>query len=370
MHSRGFRRLALTAVVVAVVLVALGAYVRLSHAGLGCPDWPVCYGKLTWPKADTDIANANLAFPERPVETPKAAKEQIHRIVAGFLGLLVLALGWIAGSTRAARTIVVAASVSAAAGIAVYARQSYGVAGVLSAIAVILPLAGAFLPGLSRNGRIALGLLGLIIFQAMLGMWTVTLLLKPIIVTAHLLGGLATLALLTWLAARQTNRVSVQSARWPLVAALAILSFQIFLGGWTSTNYAALACPDFPTCQGELVPDLDVKEAFILWRGIGVDYEGGVLDARARATIHVVHRLMAVIVTIALIALIGYLVQRPENRAFAIALALLLALQLALGIYNVVGGLPLANAVAHNAVAALLLVWFVLALTWRKERRT
>lgn len=367
MHSQGFRRLAIAAVLVAITVVALGAYVRLSHAGLGCPDWPVCYGKLTWPKAESDIAHANLSFPDRPVETPKAAKEQIHRIVAGTLGLLVLALAWMAASTRVARTITVCASASAAAGIAVYAGKNFVAAGVLSAVSVVIPLVGAFALKLTKDGRIALGLLGLIIFQAMLGMWTVTLLLKPIIVTAHLLGGLATLALLVWLAARQVSRTSVQAARTPLIVALVVLSAQIFLGGWTSTNYAALACPDFPTCQGQVVPDLNVREAFILWRGIGVDYEGGVLDANARATIHVFHRFMAILVTMVLAWLIVRLWRTPENRPFAALLGILLGAQLGLGISNVVGGLPLANAVAHNAVAALLLAWFVLALAWRRE---
>ena len=211
---RVFSKISFIAACLALFVVVLGAYVRLSDAGLGCPDWPGCYGTLTVPQSESAIAHAETAYPDQPVEANKAWKEMIHRYFAGTLGLLVLAifvLGW-----RARKEIKVS------------------------------PWLPTFL-------------LILIVFQAALGMWTVTLLLKPVVVTAHLLGGMATLGLLTWLAHRHLGIVSTGFshadnlrfwARWALV----ILFLQIFLGGWTSTNYAALACTDFPTCHGVWMP--------------------------------------------------------------------------------------------------------------------
>lgn len=311
-----FRRLALFATAVALVVVVLGAYTRLSDAGLGCPDWPGCYGHLAWPDEAHEIERANAVFPERPVEVHKAWKEMVHRYFAGSLGLLILALFAIAWTNRH------------------HLRQPVR------------------LPGL---------LVLLVIFQALLGMWTVTLKLKPLVVMGHLLGGFATLALLWWLAvSHRLPAVPPSASRlhpWA-VGGLAVLVVQIALGGWTSSNYAALACPDFPTCQSSWWPAMDFREGFVLWRGIGVNYEFGVLEHPARTAIHYTHRLGA-LATALYLGLLALGVLRAPGRGLRALGALLLALltaQIALGVANVLLGLPLPVAVLHNATAALLLL--------------
>lgn len=315
-----FHRLATIAAVVTFCVIILGAWVRLSHAGLGCPDWPGCYGVLTWPNAPHEVDAANLAFPERPVEIGKAWREMVHRYLAGILILLVVALNWRAwrGGEE------------------------------------------------TRHLRLVSGiLLAWILFQAALGMWTVTLKLKPIIVMAHLLGGMATFSLLIWLCMRSTyaNVFAPRRLRKWVLAAMAVLVAQIALGGWTSANYAALACPDLPTCLGQWWPDTDFDEAFQLWRGIGVDYEGGILDATARATIHVVHRVGGVITLAVLIVTGLYLRRYSRLMVPATALLGLISLQFLLGVLNIALKLPLANAVAHNGVAALVLGTLVVLLS-------
>lgn len=249
-----FRRVALAGVLLALVVVVLGAWVRLSAAGLGCPDWPGCYGHLSAGSAAENVAAVNEAFPHRPFEYHKAIKEMVHRYFASGLGLLILLL----------------------AGLAIVNRQD-------PQQPVALPIA----------------LVALVIFQGLLGMWTVTLLLKPLIVVLHLIGGLSTLSLLAWLAMRPGEQAvlsqpATTNLRKLAGLGLAMLALQIVLGGWTSSNYAALACPDFPTCQNSYWPEMDVKDAFVLWRGLGIDYEGGVLDHPARVAIHFVHRLGAI----------------------------------------------------------------------------
>jgi cytochrome c oxidase assembly protein subunit 15 len=323
-----FRRLALAGVFLAFGVVVLGAFVRLSAAGLGCPDWPGCYGHLTVDDAARNAAAINQAFPHRPFEYHKAAKEMIHRYFASGLGLLIMTLAGLAIANRADP------------------RQP-----------VALPVA----------------LVGLVILQGLLGMWTVTLLLKPLIVVLHLLGGLATLSLLAWLAMTRAegNAAPPPPAQTTATASeprglrtlagigLAVLVLQIALGGWTSSNYAALACPDFPTCQNVAWPHMDVKDAFVLWRGLGIDYEGGVLDHPARVAIHFVHRLGAM-TTAVVLGLLAFLAWRrgntPAIRTAAVVLALVLVAQLILGPLMVIRGLPLSLATAHNAVAALLLL--------------
>jgi len=325
MTARSYNRLVLFALVVTLVVIVLGAWVRLTDAGLGCPDWPGCYGELTWPKTEQSISQANERWAERPVETGKAIREMVHRYVAGFLGLIVLAL-------------------------AIFAWQRRREPGQ----PVALPLA----------------LLGLIIFQAALGMWTVTLLLKPAIVLAHLLGGLLTFSLLSWLYWRTRPRplpvtLPQRRLRIPVLIGLVVLVGQIILGGWVSTNYAALACPDFPTCMGQVWPEQDYREGFKLWRGIGVDYEGGLLDQPARMAIHMAHRLGAVVVLGVFGWLLWLLFRTPRMVRPGAVLATLLITQITLGLLNVLLGLPLAVAVAHNGVAALLLgaMVYLLALT-------
>ncbi|MDT0634237.1 COX15/CtaA family protein [Spectribacter hydrogenoxidans] len=317
--SDRFYRLNLLTIALAFVVITVGAYVRLADAGLGCPDWPGCYGHLDVPALGAETEAANAAFPERPVEAPKAWKEMIHRYLASTLGLLILAMAWMAWRRRKR------------------AHQQR-----------VLPWM----------------LVGLVIFQGILGMWTVTWLLKPLVVTAHLLGGMTTLALLWWCLLRQGRHFSGWAAwsRLRLLAGVALVALfaQLFLGAWTSTNYAALACPDFPTCQGQWWPDTDYAQAFTLWHGLGINYEYGVLDAEPRATIHWVHRLGAIVVAVVMLVLASVLWRaggRDDRwRWLASALLLAVTLQIVLGITAVVAHLPLLVAVAHNGGAALLLL--------------
>ncbi len=326
-----FRRLCLLATLVALCVIVLGAWVRLGDAGLGCPDWPGCYGHLTVGQALENADAANAAYPERPLEAEKALKEMIHRYLASGLGLLVIAIAVVAYRNR---------------------RD---------------PAQPLRLPAL---------LVALVVFQGLLGMWTVTLLLKPAIVTAHLAGGMTTLALLWWLSLRvdrTTRPAGEHSLRsWAVVAA-AVLVVQILLGGWTSTNYAALACPDFPTCQKSFWPQMDFRDAFVLWRGLGIDYEGGVLDHPARVAIHYTHRLWGVITALTLGFVAWRAVRAGQSRAVRTAggaLALLLAVQWTVGPLMVLGALPLGLATAHNAVAALLVLAVValLRFLWTPKR--
>lgn len=309
-------RLAIIAAIIAFCVIVLGAWVRLSHAGLGCPDWPGCYGQLTWPDAAEEIAAANQSFPERPFESNKAWREMIHRYLAGALMLLVFAMSWLAWR-----------------GPEVY-KKFRGITTVLALV---------------------------IIFQAMLGMWTVTLKLKPIIVMAHLLGGLTSFSLILWIMFSSRNQfmdkpsMSVRRMRDAIIGAMIILCLQIALGGWTSANYAALACPDFPMCGGQWWPDANFKEGFILWREVGVNYEGGLLDHPSRVAIHLAHRIGAVITLLVLVTLAIRTFKTPRLRTGGQVLMTLVLVQVTLGILNVVLYLPLPNAVAHNAVAALLL---------------
>ena len=313
---RLFRRLALAGVVLAFGVVVLGAWVRLSAAGLGCPDWPGCYGHLSVDTAAANVDAINEAFPHRPFEYHKAIKEMVHRYFASSLGLLILVL----------------------AGLAIANRRD-------PQQPLILPIV----------------LVGLVILQGLLGMWTVTLLLKPLIVVLHLLGGLATLSLLAWLAmAKPASQAAVpKSLQTVATTALVVLALQIALGGWTSSNYAALACPHFPTCQNSLWPHMDVRDAYVLWRGLGIDYEGGVLDHPARVAIHFMHRLGAVVAALMLGFASIAAMRLGATRGVRIAGAVLgavLVCQLILGPLMVIRALPLALATAHNAVAALLLL--------------
>lgn len=317
-RRRRYLMLSVMATLLAVGVVLLGAYVRLSDAGLGCPDWPGCYGHLDVPQKPQHISAANLAFPERPVEIHKAWKEMIHRYFAGTLGLLVLGLAVLAWRYRR-----------------------------LPGQPVLLPTV----------------LLGLIVFQSLLGMWTVTLQLKPVVVMGHLLGGFATLSLLWLLCLRQSRR-AIPLAGDPVLTlwawiAMVLVIVQIALGGWVSANYAALACPDFPTCQTAWWPPMDLREGFVLWRGTGINYEFGVLDNAARVAIHVMHRLGAVLVLAVAGGLCWRLWRTPRLGPLGIWLAIVLLTQIGLGIANVLLVLPLPVAVAHNGVAAMLLLTLV-----------
>jgi cytochrome c oxidase assembly protein subunit 15 len=324
---RFYRPLLMLATLLAFGVVSLGAYVRLSDAGLGCPDWPGCYGHLIGvPDQAHEQSAALQAYPGKPVEAHKAWKEMVHRYFAGLLGLLILALAWLAWRYR----------------------QTLQESPVLPTV-----------------------LLAVVGFQAMLGMWTVTLLLKPVIVTAHLIGGMTTLALLVWLLLRQSMMAPPPAGRLLRLAALFALCAvicQIALGGWVSSNYAALACQDFPTCQGAWRPDMDMAHAFQLHRELGQAADGSLLSGAALTAIHWVHRLGALAVSVVIGALVVALLKLPVWRIWGLLLGLALAAQLTLGIANVMLSLPLPLAVAHNTGAALLLA-VVLALNFRLWQR-
>ena len=352
--------LAVLAAVFAFGLVMFGAFVRLSNAGLSCPDWPTCYGKATWPHHEQAVAAANAAFPDRPYEASKAWREQVHRMLAGTLGVLVLLLALL--SARRDRTVMLAIIVSAvfaAAGVALYLHGERDWSSGLALLAILLPTAGAFWLRERAAQKMSVLALAVIIFQAMLGMWTVTLLLKPIVVMGHLLGGITTFGLLAYAALRchgfgsPDDRFAVLR-RW-VVLGIVLLACQIALGGWTSANYAALACgTDFPTCLGQWAPPTDFHQGFVLWREVGVNYEGGVLDMAARSAIQIAHRIGALVVFCYLMWL-AWRLARSGFRAGGIAVAVALIVQVLLGISNVHFGLPLPVATLHNGGAALLL---------------
>lgn len=311
------RRMALLCLFVVAVVVVLGAYTRLVDAGLGCPDWPGCYGFVLVPQAPSDLATAQARFPHAPVEAHKAWPEMVHRYFASGLGLLILVTSVVAWRLR---------------------QQAPRVAG------------------------LTLALLAMVILQGAFGAWTVTLKLWPQVVTAHLLGGFTTLSLIWLLCLRLGVGRSWGLASVPGLAALrglailglVLLVLQIALGGWVSSNYAALACPDFPTCQGEWLPPGDLAAGFNFTQTVGPNYLGGLMTSEARIAIQVAHRVGALLVTLAL----GLLAVRlwSLHRGLAMALAVALICQLTLGILNVVLVLPLWNATAHNAMAAVTLV--------------
>ncbi|EGU32936.1 putative cytochrome c oxidase assembly protein [Vibrio sp. N418] len=335
------------------IVILLGAYTRLADAGLGCPDWPGCYGQLSVPNSELEIAQANHLFPALTVETDKAWLEMIHRYFAGSLGLLVFAI---------------------------------------SVIAIVQKQVGRVLPVLISV---------VVVFQALLGMWTVTMKLMPLVVMGHLLGGFtlfSLLALLYWqvrasecshtaleqepepnvalLVHNTKQRISPNSSVIKIIAVLALilLVMQIALGGWTSSNYAALMCTELPICQGQWRDYLDFNTAFQFIQPPQESYEFGTLDYGARMTIHVMHRFGAMAVSLVLISLIWQLFKQ-ENSYYqrqARWLTVLLALQIMLGISNVVFSLPIVVAVAHNLGAALLLlnVLYINHLLWQSIPKT
>ena len=290
------RALALAAVVLTFAVVVVGAYVRLSDAGLGCPDWPLCYGRPLPEK----FADA--------MDEARAWKEMAHRYLAGTLGILLFVLLVAAWRTR-------------------------------------------------QSPWLATAIAALVVFQATLGKWTVTLLLKPAIVVAHLAGGMAILGLVVWFFLSRTARPGLPGLRVPATIALAVLGIQILLGGWVSSNYAALACPDLPLCLGQVVPPMDFGNAFHVLRELGRTDSGELLPQPALTAIHWTHRVFALVVVIVLgwVALRVFKVSKP----LGLAIALLLIAQFLLGIANVAFNLPLALAAAHNAGAAALLVSLV-----------
>jgi len=324
-----FRRAALLAAILCAIVVVVGAWVRLTNAGLGCPDWPGCYGHIHPAQLVDRVAEINAENPARPFDYQKALNEMVHRYIVGALGILVLAL----------------------AALSVWNRRDPAQPRVLPWVIVVL-----------------------LVLQALLGMWTVTLLLKPLIVTLHLLGGLATLALLWWLALPPESR-ELKAAERPVrrlaIAAFAVLVAQIALGGWTSTNYAAAACADFPSCHGKWWPDMDFKNGFVLWRGLGIDYEGGVLDTPARVAIHYSHRLGAYLTGLVLLLLVLGAWRRAQTaltRGASTAVLVAVVLQITIGMNLIWQGWPLWLGTSHNAGAALLVLAMVALLRFLSPR--
>jgi cytochrome c oxidase assembly protein subunit 15 len=326
MNKSTFFKMAFIATCLAYVVVLLGAYTRLGDAGLGCPDWPGCYGHLAVPKHVDDVSVANQAYPDRPVEAAKAWKEMTHRYFAGTLGLLVFAIGILAIRKRNEPA------------------QAY---------------------------KLPVFLMGWIIFQALLGMWTVTIKLNPTIVMAHLMGGMTTLAVLWWLSLRsgklfktpQIIAADFSALKTPALIGLIVVVLQIMLGGWTSANYAALHCNEFPTCTGgEYFPAMNFAEGFEPWHGTEHNFEFGILSNEARIAIHTTHRIGAVITFLFMLWLGFKILMTPAYQSLknaGIALLVVVFLQFILGVSNVLLSLPLLVAVAHNGGGALLLLTLV-----------
>ncbi|MGH8078308.1 MAG: COX15/CtaA family protein, partial [Lysobacter sp.] len=352
-------RIAWLAVGLALCVIVFGAFVRLSNAGLSCPDWPTCYGRAAWPTVAHEAAD-HVAAAIRPVEPHKAWREQFHRMLAGALGVLVLALALLAARRRRlGGAQVLAAAALVAVSIPLYMQGHYAAASVLAAVGECILLFAALRWSNVDLARVGALTLAVIVFQALLGMWTVTWLLKPVVVMAHLLGGLLTFSLLLWMAWRATDLpirlADAISVRRLVIVGLVLLGVQIALGGWTSANYAALACgTDFPTCNRQWWPPTDFGEAFVLWRGLGIDYEGGVLNGQALVAVQLAHRMMAVLVFVYLLGFAVKLLRTPGMRGWATLLGVFTLAQVALGIANVKLSLPLWTAVLHNAGAALL----------------
>ncbi len=332
MKKKGFY-LALIATLLASLVVGLGAYTRLVHAGLGCPDWPGCYGFLTVPDTRQEIAVAESLFPGAPVEIGKGWAEMIHRYFAGALMLLVLMI-------------------------------------------VIQAVRNRCEPG--QPFKLPILILVLITLQAVFGMWTVTLKLWPQVVTAHLLGGFATFSLLFLLTLRLSGRhrekvptqpfALIKSLKGFAVLSLLVVIGQVSLGGWTSSNYAALACHDLPTCQGQWLPAMNFEEGFDIGQDIGPNYLGGQLHAEARTAIHFAHRAGALLTVLLLVIqmLIAFRVSSRISgavgatiRRLVLVVMLMLVVQVGLGLSNIIWSLPLSIAVAHNLGGALLLLSLV-----------
>lgn len=331
----GFR-LGMFAVFFAFVVIGLGAFTRLVDAGLGCPDWPTCYGHVLWPNTEHEINKANQAFPDMPVIDGKAWPEMVHRYFAASLGFIAILLVINAIKNRKSHQ-------------QIKSDQPF---------------------------KLPIFLLAFVILQGLFGMWTVTLKLWPQVVTAHLLGGFTTLSLLWLLTLRLSNtRWYLPLSDWqklnalrPLaVFTLVVVVIQISLGGWTTSNYAAVACPDLPTCQGQWWPAMSFYEGFNFFQAVGPNYLGGMMDNEARISIHMMHRLGAIVTTVVTIILCLRLLSHAgaeQTRRMAYIILIVLVLQVLLGLSNIFFHFPLSVAVAHNLGGACLLL-VLLTLNYR-----
>lgn len=378
----GFK-LALFACAVAIMVLGLGAFARLVDAGLGCPDWPTCYGHILWPETAAEVDVANQAFPDTPVEHDKTWPEMVHRYFAQGLGFIVIGLYIVALRQDKQRqpakliTSLLVLNIAMTVATIVYGvvMEPYAVASVALSMLALLYL--GLVRGVSRQPyKLPAFILAFIILQGLFGMWTVTLKLWPQVVTSHLLGGFTTLSLLWLLVLRYNNQhwyfpasalVKLRALRPWVIAGLVIVIVQVALGGWTTSNYAAVACPDLPACQGQWLPPMDFSEGFAITQSIGPNYLGGLMTNEARVAIHFSHRLGAVVTTAYLVFLAYQLfigIALRETKKMAGVVLLVLALQVSLGLANVFFNFPVYVAVAHNLVGALLLLTMI-TLTYK-----
>lgn len=319
-----YRKLVWVTLFLTFDLIMFGAFTRLTDSGLGCPDWPGCYGQANPFQAHADISAAQAAMPTGPVTVMKAWVEMIHRYLAMGVGVLIIAImviawrRWLQSGRRESK------------------------------FSPVFPTL----------------LFAFVCLQGAFGAWTVTLKLQPVIVTTHLLLGMTLLALLTWLGARQANHSpvspSASALRAPAALAVILLLMQIALGGWVSTNYATLACSDFPLCHGVLLPQMDFANGFTLWRGLGKTAGGDYLPFPALTAIHWTHRMFALVVIIFIARVAQQALKTGGLRNTGRWLLFVIALQFATGIATVYLDWPLALAVMHNGGAALLLLLLVM----------
>ena len=321
------KTLSLLSGILGFVVVALGAWTRLADAGLGCPDWPGCYGFVTIPVSPEEIDIANSKFPDTPYEVAKAIPEVVHRYFAVALGFFIVCIAYLAVRSKDVPTNI-------------------------------------------RN--LSIFLLAWVIMQGTFGYWTVSLKLWPQVVTTHLMSGFLTTALL-WLLYFKTKDLLESRARWNFEIStkrlfnisIVLVAVQIFLGAWTSTNYASYSCTDFPLCQGQILPEANFKEGFNFFQSIGPNYLGGQLDHESRVAIHLTHRFGAIVVTLFLLFTSFHLYKR-NFQTLAYGLIAFLTLQVLLGISNVIFALPLLIAVGHN-LGGLLLITYLGVLRLREH---
>ncbi|WP_101758699.1 heme A synthase [Oceanicoccus sp. KOV_DT_Chl] len=373
----GFK-LALVGCIFAVMVLGLGAFTRLADAGLGCPDWPTCYGHVLWPTTDEHVDVANKAFPDAPVEHDKTWPEMVHRYFAQGLGYITIALFVVAVRRRQQEQPVKLVSTLLAINVLLTAvtavvgevMEPYAVGSVAVTMLTLAYL--GFKKGSSTQPfKLPAFILAFIILQGLFGMWTVTLKLWPQVVTSHLLGGFTTFSLLWLLTLRLNNKPwqlsssahqqLIQFRRFAVLG-LIVVCIQVALGGWTTSNYAAVACPDLPTCQSQWLPHMDFAQGFNITQSIGPNYLGGTMDNEARIAIHFSHRVGAIITTLLLLFLVHTLFVRiatPETRTMAKVIVMVLILQVALGLGNILFKFPVSVAVAHNLVGALLVLVMV-----------
>lgn len=330
MQNKSIRIAATVAVFFALFVVMLGAYTRLTNAGLGCPDWPGCYGQMVLPSAESGLQQAQTQYPHIPIEAKKAWTEMTHRYAAGTLALLIFFIG-----------------------INVLRKRYQGYA---------LPW------------HLPVALMILVIFQAALGMWTVTLKLLPVVVMGHLLGGVLLVACLSRFRLQMSSCPGQDLPQWRpwLRLGVIVVFLQIALGGWVSSNYAGISCVGFPQCNGLWIPDLHFTKGFNLFSAVGTNYQGGVLDNEVRVTIQYIHRIGAAITLFYLLMLSSLIIGKSNSkylRMAALLTIILLIVQITLGIINVIYLLPIQVAVAHNGIAALLLATVFCMLHFTRGER-